>query len=232
MSNSIIPKEQQTAFQRWEMTSFGDQRPSTLAKQAAQHANQVIVPTQAEIDRMRELALQQGYAHGHASGLDEGFRKGHTEGLTLGLNEGREQAALEIGYLHQLAQDFGQQIAHADSAIAHDLLDLALDLAKAMLKTALQVKPELVLPVVVDAVQYLPVLHQPAIVVMHPDDSALVHAHMGDELEKNGWRVVEDESIGRGGCKIDTANNQIDASAATRWQRIAASLGKNLDWLE
>ncbi len=232
MSNTIIPKEQQTAFQRWEMTSFGDQRPSTLAKLAAEQTKQVVVPSQAEIDRMRELALQEGYSQGHASGLQEGFRKGHTEGLTQGLNEGREQAALEIGFLHQLAQDFGGQVAQADTAIAHDMLDLALDLAKAMLKTALQVKPELVLPVIVDAVQYLPSLHQPAFLYLHPDDSALVHAHMGDELEKNGWRVIEDESMGRGGCKIDTANNQIDASAATRWQRIAATLGKNLDWLE
>ncbi|MBI3229774.1 MAG: flagellar assembly protein FliH [Burkholderiales bacterium] len=214
------------------MTSFGDQRPSTLAKLAAEQSKKVVVPSQEEIDRMRELALQEGYATGHESGLEEGFRKGHMEGLTQGLNEGREQAALEIGYLHQLAQDFGQQIAHADTAIAHDMLDLALDIAKAMLKTALQVKPELVLPVIVDAVQYLPSLHQPALLIMHPDDSALVHAHMGDELEKNGWRVIEDESVGRGGCRIDTANNQIDASAATRWQRIASVLGKNLDWLE
>lgn len=229
MSDSSNSKER--AFQRWQMESFGDNRPSTLARVAAENAKKVVVPTQQEIDRMRELALQQGYATGHASGLAEGTARGHAEGYAQGLHEGRERAAMEIGFLHQLAQDFGNHVANADHAIAHDLLDLALDIAKAMLKTSLEIKPDLVLPVIKEAVQYLPSLHQPALLIMHPDDAALVQAHMGDELEKSGWRIVEDEAVGRGGCKIDTASNQIDASAATRWQRIAASLGKNTDWL-
>ena len=56
---------------------------------------------------------------------------------------------------------------------------------------------------------------------------------MGDELEKSGWRLVEDEQILRGGCKIDTASNQIDAQAPARWARLAAALGKNdVEWLD
>jgi hypothetical protein len=35
----------------------------------------------------------------------------------------------------------------------------------------------------------------------------------------------------RGGCRVETASNQIDATTSTRWQRIAASLGKDSDWL-
>ena len=31
-----ISKEQQSAYQRWEMASFGDERPSTLARRAAE----------------------------------------------------------------------------------------------------------------------------------------------------------------------------------------------------
>jgi flagellar assembly protein FliH len=42
---------------------------------------------------------------------------------------------------------------------------------------------------------------------------------------------VPDPAIARGGCKVDTATNQIDAQAGARWQRLAHSLGKNLDWL-
>jgi hypothetical protein len=33
----------------------------------------------------------------------------------------------------------------------------------------------------------------------------------------------------RGGCRIETASNQIDAATSDRWQRIAASLGKESD---
>ena len=59
-----------------------------------------------------------------------------------------------------------------------------------------------------------------------------VREGIGEELDKGGWRLVEDASVGRGGCKIDTASNQIDAQAATRWARLTQALGKDLDWLE
>jgi len=54
---------------------------------------------------------------------------------------------------------------------------------------------------------------------------------LGEELDKGGWRVIEDAAVGRGGCKVDTASNQIDAQAASRWQRLTHALGKDLDWL-
>jgi flagellar assembly protein FliH len=44
--------------------------------------------------------------------------------------------------------------------------------------------------------------------------------------------VVEDGQIARGGCKIDTASNQIDATAASRWHRLTSALGNNnVEWL-
>ena len=45
--------------------------------------------------------------------------------------------------------------------------------------------------------------------------------------------MVQDASVGRGGCKVDTASNQIDAQATSRWQRLTTALGKNnVEWLE
>ena len=60
----------------------------------------------------------------------------------------------------------------------------------------------------------------------------VVWAGIGEELDKGGWRVVEDPQVGRGGCKVDTASNQIDATAASRWQRLSHALGKEVDWLD
>jgi flagellar assembly protein FliH len=59
----------------------------------------------------------------------------------------------------------------------------------------------------------------------------MVREAIGEELDKGGWRVVEDAAIARGGCKLDTASNQIDAQVGARWQRLANALGKNMDWL-
>ena len=61
---STIPREKQTAFQRWEMTSFGDERPSVVAERdAEQRAHQA---EQARLDAEQrvydEIEAQQELA--------------------------------------------------------------------------------------------------------------------------------------------------------------------------
>ena len=216
---SEIPKEQQTAYQRWEMNSFGDERPSVVAKRPPPPPP-VELPSEEFLESLREQARQEGYAQGRDAG--------YADGLSLG----RADAAAELVHLQTIAVTFGEAVAAADETIAADVLDLALHLARGMLRQALAVKPELVLPVVREAIGYLPVLQQPAVLMLDPEDIEIVRNAIGEELDKGGWRVVADASVGRGGCRIDTASNQIDATAASRWLRLASALGKNdVDWL-
>jgi len=214
MSSNIIPKEQLTAYQRWELASFGEE------KRIQENAAAVQQQTAEELARLREEARQQGRA--------EGYSHGHAEGVQAG----RAEAAREAVRIRQVAEAFNSELAHAGEAVADDMLNLALDFAKAMLKTALKVRPEIVLPIVSEAIRYLPTVQQPALLVLNPQDAAVVRSHMGDELEKAGWRVAEDMQVEQGGCRIETASNQIDATMPVRWQRIADALGKQTDWLE
>jgi flagellar assembly protein FliH len=241
-----IPKEQQTAFQRWEMKSFGDFRPSAVAAREAEAAAEAAAapppeelveelyaepeapppdyPTEEELAAIREEARIHGYDHGYAAGHAEG----HADAIALG----KEATDQELAPLREIAGNFSNALQDADQLIASDILELALHLAKGMLKQALHVKPELILPIVREAIEYLPVLQQPALLMLNPDDAITVRAGIGEELDKGGWRVIDDAQVARGGCKIDTATNQIDAQAAARWQRLAHALGKNVDWLD
>ena len=209
--SDVLPKEQQSAYQRWEMASFGSDNQGARSAQSA--------ISDAELAAIREQARQQGYA--------EGMAQGHAAGLDIG----RVDSAQEMLHLQQIAEAFGNEISRANEVIADDLLELGLDLAKAMLKTALEIRPELVLPVVAEAIRYLPSLQQPALLFLHPADAALARDYIGEELAKSGWRVTEDMHLERGGCRVETPSNQIDGSVQSRWQRIAAALGKNADWL-
>lgn len=222
MSANVIPKEMMTAYQRWEMTSFGEESDTRTPTKEMQAVND------AQIAALREKARQEGYAEGK----EQGHAEGHQAGYAAGLEQGRDDAAKEIACLQQLAENFGNEIAQTHEIIAQDMLNLALDVAKAMLKTALQVRPELVLPIVSEAVRYLPSLQQPAILYLHPMDAQLVQRAMDAELSKAGWRVAEDTHIERGGCRIETGSNQIDATAPVRWQRIAAALGRETNWMD
>jgi flagellar assembly protein FliH len=231
MSN-VIPKERQSAYQRWEMTSFNEEKPSTKVAPVVDHAaelaaaNAAAAAHTANIAAMAEQiesARKEAYAEAYAAGMEEG--------RAAGLAEGRAQAEQEKQALLQIADTFGTEVAQANELIAADMLDLALDLAKAMLKTALNVRPELIIPLVREAIHYLPTLQQPALLHLHPEDAAIITSHLGDELSTASWRVVEDPHMDRGSCRVETVTNQIDATTTTRWQRIAAALGKESDWL-
>src|SRR6476661_628546 len=162
---AVLPKEQMSAYQRWEIASFGDERPAAVKETAAEIAKQ----NAEQIARLREQAQLEGYA--------AGLEQGRAEALAAG----RAAAAQDIEHLRSIAAAFGSEVAQANETIAADMLDLALDLSKAMLKTALAVRPQLVLPVVSEAIRYLPTLQQPALLFLHPNDAALVRGHMEDE---------------------------------------------------
>lgn len=245
-----IPKEKQTAYQRWELQSFGDTRPSVLAQREreeeearataaeeaaalaeveqaeyeAEHAPAPDYPSDEELAAIREEARQQGY--------DAGFKAGHDDGVAQALDEQRAATEQALAPVRDIADNFSTALREADQAISNEVLELALHLAKGMIKTALRVKPELILPIVREAIEYLPVLQQPALLILNPEDAAVVREGIAEELDKGGWRVIDDPTIERGGCKVDTASNQIDATVASRWQRLSLALGKDIDWID
>ena len=210
MTSSVIPKEKLSAYQRWELASLGEEQAAVANAQQDEE----------KLAQQREEARRQGHA--------EGFEQGRKAGLEAG----RKEAAAEAARLRQLAEAFGSAIEQVNDRVAEDLLNLALDLSKAMLKSALKVRPELVLPIVGDAIRYLPQVQQPALLILHPEDAKIVRSHMTDELEKAGWRVTEDVQMKRGGCRVETASNQIDAAIEGRWQRLVEALGRQSDWIE
>jgi flagellar assembly protein FliH len=225
--DTLVPKEQLSAYQRWEMTSFGDERPSAVAARKPV----IPMPSAEDVARIKVEARHKGFNEGKQNGYSQGYDEGFAQGQAQALAEGRAQAAQELAALRQLAGTFASAVTAADETIAHDVLNLALDVSKAMLKTALKVKPELIIALIRDAIDHLPNLQQPAQLHLNPDDLLLVQEHIGEDLAKAGWRLMEDEQLERGGCKIDTASNHLDASLATRWQRLATTLGKDVDWL-
>lgn len=201
-------------YRPWEPASF-DTTPHAASVAPAR----VTLPTIEQISAIQDQAREEGRAAGHA------------EGLAAGRAEGRAAAAREAERLAELASGFAEQTRQADESISRQMLDLALDLARAMLKSALAVRPELVIPVVREAVRYLPAMQQPALLYLHPDDLTLVRERIGDELTRTGWQLAEDSALEAGGCRVETPSNQIDATLPVRWQRLVAALGQTSDWL-
>ena len=99
------------------------------------------------------------------------------------------------------------------------------------MREAIAIKPELLLPVVRDALTALVANVKDNVLRLHPSDLDLVRRHLADDLARGEWRLVADESIEPGGCRIDAANGSVDATLAERWSQAVAMLGRNDQWL-
>jgi flagellar assembly protein FliH len=216
MSNMATPKEQQTAYQRWEMSSFGQDSSSlSSARPRPKKEDQTDGAVSKILDGMRK----------------EAYTKGMQEGFAVGMAKAKEHAAEERQQFAQLMENFKLALENADEAIADDVLSLALDIAKSMIKTKLSVDPAAVIPVVVDAIHYLPNVQKPARILVHHEDAHILREYMSEELSSQEWQIQEDSSIERGGCLVETGANQIDATNAVRWKRITDALSTRNDWL-
>ena len=169
----------------------------------------VVLPTAAEVEHIRQQAHEEGYA--------EGCQKARSE-EQLARDEAQRLAGI-IGALDKELQQVDQQVAQS-------LLDLSMEISRQMLQQALKVKPELLLGTITKAIAELPHL------ILHPSDAELVRNKMGEQLDHTGWKIIENAQMERGGCRVETAHSQIDASLATRWKRIVSSIGQDNSWLE
>lgn len=213
MSN-IIPKEQLSAYQRWEMDAFENTQPGS-----AGNAGQVPLPTAEAIELMHQQAHQEGYREGLEQGKEQGYR------------DGQEQARQEAQRLNDLLVQVNEALLKLDQEMSQQLLDLALDIARQMLRQALIVQPELVLAVVKEAISSFPQANQHPQLKLHPQDAALVRSCLESELAHGHWRVVEDARIERGGCCLETAHGELDATLERRWKNVLELLGQNGNWL-
>lgn len=227
MSDSTLSKGQMSAFQRWEMASFGDERPSQVAERTLAVAAATKI-SQEEVQKIRETARKEGYADGYKEAYAQGLQQAQEDGHREGLAAGKEIIDAELAAIQDIARHFTEQIAAANTLVAQDVFKLALDLSEAMLRTSLELDPELVIPIVREAIESLPSVQRPAQLIVHPRDAEIIRSRLGDELDKDGWRIVTDSHMEPGGCKLETAQNMVDASFSTRWHKLSDAMKKHL----
>lgn len=215
-----LPPALLSAWQRWEMNSIsaapvGDRNASQAQLPAA--LAPALVIDQAELVRLRLQAQQAGQTEGH----QEGYAQGKSEGYAAGLSLAQEQAQA----LRTLLLALPTALRAAESEVADDLLALALDIARQVVRQALTTEPQHILTLVHELLRMEPTLSGTPRLLMHVDDAALVQQHLADDLHAAGWRIRTDLSIQRGGCRVHAASGALDATLETRWQRVAAAFG-------
>lgn len=190
--------------------------------------------------------VQKAHDEGFAAGLAQGREQGLAQGQEQGFEQGHAEASREWqqrmdNYQAHQAQEASQRleavIAALDAAftdiqkqMAQEMLRLACDIARQVVRRELRSDPLLVEPVVREALGLLVADSRPAVVRLHPEDFAAFAESRRAELSTGGVQWVADATVAPGGCLVESGGMIIDGSLEKRWQKALAALGLEGAW--
>ena len=175
-----IPKEQMTAWERWELPLL-DERGNQVVEE-----EEVKPLTAADLEEIRQAAREDGFQEGRQAGYAEGFEQGradgHKDGYAAGEAEGRsegEQQAAEqtrqevasrMERLEHLMGELLLPIERHEDELEAVLVNLTTVLARAVVFRELSIDSSQIRQVVRRALSSLPSTADNLRIHIHPDD--------------------------------------------------------------
>jgi len=229
-TTTVIPKAKLSSCQRWKPDTLElsdtPEHKSINNKQTNHSDHEITSSTTTE--EVPESLSHEAIENGHKQGYEIGYKQGLQEGRQQGISE----IQVESNQLNALLTNLDQHIRSIEQHVAQDLLTLAINLTKKMVTQTLTIHPELILPIVQDAIHHLPCSKQQLRVFLNPEDAKIVRQHINEQQSQKSWEIYEDAQLTVGSCRLETSDGEIDASIETRWRRVLETIGQNNDWIE
>lgn len=218
----FIPREELNSFSAWSPDALsGVAAPADTGVHRAAPEPEAPKATPAELLSAKLHATrQQGYQDGYRDGMAalEMFKQSYANQLSTQFSS--------------LAKSLASQMDDLQQDMARALAVSATNLARQMVRSELQTRPELVVAVANEALEALLLSARHITVRVHSNDLPFVTHGAAEVLAARGGRVVADNTVTPGGCLVESDIGVIDASIETRWRRVAAAMGCEQTWGE
>lgn len=211
-----------TAYERWELPLVEQEEPrqdrqsgrSGWDNEAAGTGGS---PPESEEQEQEETATPTTLT---VEQLEAIQKQAHEEGFNTGLMEGRKAAKAEleqkVARLERLMTALSAPLQWLDETVEEELVQLAAAMARQLIRRELKTQPSEVVAAVREGLTYLPSQARYVRLLLHPDDVEIVRSALSLSEEERRWQVVEDPSLTRGGCLLETEHSRIDAKVETR----------------
>lgn len=171
------------------------------------------------------------YMLGRQRGYDAGLKAGQLQGFEEGAKARTGQISAEARgvatRLHETLTEFQAQMAGLESQLASDLVSLAIDIARQVLRQELSYSHDSLIPVANEALRALGEGASQIELRIHPDDAALLREHLDTLPGGARCQIVEDHAMRPGGLRLDADSGVVDASFEARWQAVMLNLGRD-----
>ena len=145
-----------------------------------------------------------------------------------GYQAGLEMAQADIELLKDSLNTFYGAKQEVYNAIAPDILDISLDIAKKIIKKEITENPEVILENIKTILKGLSKEETKIMLKVNPAQVALLQQKVPEEVALAGLEakvvVIPDENIMEGGCLVTTTNGVIDATIETQTEIISEAL--------
>jgi len=171
--------------------------------------------TVQELEDVEKRAYEEAYAKGRAEGLASAERE---------MRPQLQQLQARIERLDSIIGTLARPLHEMDVVVEDQLVQLALTVAKHLVRRELRIDPSQVIAIIRETVALLPASTRDVRVHLHPEDAAVVREKLAAPAGERVWTIVEDPVMGRGGCRVTTDTAQIDARLETRIGTVVSAL--------
>ena len=171
--------------------------------------------TVQELEDVEKRAYEEAYAKGRAEGLASAERE---------MRPQLQQLQARIDRLDSIMGTLARPLHEMDAVVEDQLVQLALTVAKHLVRRELRMDPSQVIAIIRETVALLPASARDVRVHLHPEDAAVVREKLATPTGERVWTVIEDPVLGRGGCRVTTDTAQIDARLETRIGTVVSAL--------
>lgn len=228
--SELIRAKDVSAFDRWDLPSFEalDNEPvyraePSAAEQAATAAAEALLAAETpqmedvELEAVKPLTLDELEAI-RQDAYNEGFSTGEKDGFHAGQLKAKQEADVvlsgKVAVLEQLMTQLFAPIAEQDQQLERALVQLVSQMSREVIRRELLADSSQLTQVLREALKLLPMGAGNVRIHINPQDFELVKA-LRERHEEN-WRILEDEQLQPGGCRVESEHSLIDASIETR----------------
>jgi flagellar assembly protein FliH len=194
---------------------------------ARQDAAGLVEHARRQADSIRQTARKEGYQAGFAEGRKAGSESGRKEAFEAASKAFAEQQASLIATCQQVIDEINAKRADWWAAARQDLVELALAIARRVVRCVGQRERDAVVGNLEEAVA-LAGKRSEVVIQVNPADVEAARAFARDLMDRQEtWKhvpVVECAEISPGGCRVQWAGGAVDATLETQLDRIAREL--------
>jgi flagellar assembly protein FliH len=162
----------------------------------------------------------------------EAYEKGFAQGEKDGLAFGQKRVDAMIHQFENVLAEIDRQRKELDRAYEGEMLQLALSISKKILQHELTLQEQTISATLLEAFQHV-VDRRKVVVHLNPTDYQYLQTHPeGSPFaldEKAGVQVIEDASISRGGCFLETSFGEVDATIERQFDEIASLIWEQFE---